>query len=93
MAWEAGAGWFAWAALAEALGRNSLQHRHGDGGFIEDAAKKYGVSIARLQDSVDGIYSYKVARQKGFPKVRRLCCFHGKPRPHETDVWQRRELA
>lgn len=88
MLWEAGAGWFVWSETIIALNSHSLSHRFGDGGFIEDAARKYGVKIDRLQQHVEGIYSYKRSRRDGIPDSRRLCCFHGKPRPHETDRWK-----
>lgn len=41
-----------------------------------------------LQDRFEGIYSYKVDRMQDAPRGR-ICCFHGKPKPHETEGWAR----
>ena len=36
---------------------------------------------------VDGIYSYKLHCKEGIPEGARIICFHGRPRPHETQGW------
>lgn len=41
-----------------------------------------------LQDRFEGIYSYKVDKLQDAPRGR-ICCFHGKPKPHETEGWAR----
>lgn len=41
-----------------------------------------------LPDVIDGIYSYKVHQlYDGYPEDAVAICFHGKPRPHETEGW------
>lgn len=41
-----------------------------------------------LQKLYKGIYSYKKDCINGLPEGARICCFHGKPRPHEvTEGW------
>lgn len=42
-----------------------------------------------LQDSFDGIKSYKVDKLQDSPGDARICCFHGKPKPHECGGWVR----
>jgi hypothetical protein len=40
--------------------------------------------VHALQDSVSGLHSYKV---HGKRRDTRVLCYHGKPRPHETEHW------
>ncbi|MGI9411555.1 MAG: hypothetical protein ACR2OV_15860 [Hyphomicrobiaceae bacterium] len=42
-----------------------------------------------LQDSFDGIASYKVDDLQNGPKGNRIVCWHGKPKPHECGGWVR----
>lgn len=54
----------------------------GDQGFLMDII---GSSAARWQDSMPGIYSYKVDRIGARPPENaRVICFHGKPRPWQV---------
>lgn len=43
----------------------------------------------RMQDVVDGLYSYKADRiaNRGVPRDARVIMYHGKPRPWETELW------
>lgn len=43
----------------------------------------------RIQPNVEGIMSYKVDQLYDSPKEARIVCFHGKPKPHETEGWAR----
>ena len=56
-------------------------HWDGDQGIIKALAPKPDL----LQNAYGGIHSYKV---HGVRKDTRVLCFHGKPKPHETDLWQ-----
>jgi hypothetical protein len=43
---------------------------------------------AVLQDEFPGkIVSYKVHCRDGVPQGASVVCFHGRPRPHETELW------
>ena len=55
--------------------------KRGDQGFLEQFPFK------RLQDRFDGIGSYKRNKLQDDPKGFRVVCFHGKPKPHETNGW------
>lgn len=46
-------------------------------------------NTAFLQDIFPGIVSYKVDDCRAEPKGR-LLCFHGRPKPHETEGWARK---
>lgn len=92
MAFTAG-GWAPntiWARyLADHPAGGSPRHRYGDGGYIGDVLTAAGQMPVRLQDIVPGIASWKVM-QRRYGCVRddtRVLCFHGKPRPHETHIW------
>lgn len=41
----------------------------------------------RLNSVVSGIYSYKLHCQDEMPDDARIICFHGRPKPHQTDGW------
>lgn len=56
---------------------------YGDGQYLNTLRHK------KIQDSVDGIKSYKVNQLYDDPKDARIVCFHGKPKPHETEGWAR----
>lgn len=62
-------------------GRNGFR---GDGEWLHA-----NVMPDRLQDRYPGqIVSYKVHCQRGIPEGARVICFHGPPRPWQTDLWQ-----
>lgn len=52
-----------------------------DAAYIRQFPHRY------LQDSVSGIYSYKRHAKASRPDDAIVVCFHGRPRPHETDGW------
>lgn len=56
---------------------------YGDGGYLATFRNR------RIQTAVDGIRSYKVNQLYDDPKDARIVCFHGKPKPHETEGWAR----
>lgn len=58
------------------------RHPGGDQAFLGQFPMDF------LQDRFDGIYSYKVDRLQDDPRGR-ICCFHGKPKPHQTEGWAR----
>lgn len=43
-----------------------------------------------ITDEVDGILSYKVDHLQDDPKDARIVCFHGKPKPEQTEGWAKR---
>lgn len=51
---------------------------HGDGDVLTRLPHE------KLQDHFEGIKSYKADKDA---KYARICCFHGKPKPHETEGW------
>lgn len=55
-----------------------------DGDYIYNNLILSGVNIKYLQDSFNGIYSYKRHCRDGIPTDAQIICFHGKPRPHEV---------
>ncbi|HEX6924342.1 MAG TPA: hypothetical protein VF167_02880 [Longimicrobiaceae bacterium] len=63
----------------------AMRIRGGDQAFIRAVM---GDGVARLQDAVPGIVSYKVHCKEGVPPDARLVCFHGRPRPWDTELWQ-----
>lgn len=42
-----------------------------------------------MQDRFTGIKSYKADHLQNDPKNARICCFHGVPKPPQTDGWAR----
>lgn len=56
----------------------------GDGAFFRN------FSHLRLNDAISGIYSYKLHAKAKMPHDARIICFHGKPKPPETDGWSQR---
>lgn len=75
---DTGAIWERW--LRERPDRD-MSHKDGDGGFLRTFPHDY------MQDMFKGIHSYKLDCREG-PRGR-MICFHGKPKPHETDGWAR----
>lgn len=55
--------------------------RGADGAFLRQFPHRF------IPDVVDGIYSYKRHCQEALPNDARVCCFHGKPWPDQTDGW------
>jgi hypothetical protein len=68
------------APYNEWVRRGKLMHDLGDQGVIQDIMPK----ATMIQDKVNGIYSYKV---HGVLPDAKIICFHGKPRPHQTAMW------
>lgn len=57
---------------------------HGDGGFLRSFPFSF------IPDHVDGILSYKAHElQSGYPPDTRVICFHGKPKPPDSEGWAR----
>jgi hypothetical protein len=57
---------------------------HGDQNWIKEQVK----DADRWQDVAPGkIGSYKVDGLQDGPKGFSVCCFHGRPKPHEVDGW------
>lgn len=64
----------------QSIWQAGLRSNHrGDGDFFRTCSHEV------LQEYFDGIYSYK-AHSRDEPKGR-ICCFHGKPKPHEAEGW------
>lgn len=59
----------------------TTRERWGDQGFLQD----FIGDANKWQDSIAGIYSYKVHCQQGLPSDAKVICFHGKPRPWELE--------
>jgi len=57
-----------------------INANHGDQEFLARFPMGF------IQDWFDGIYSYKIDQLYEAPKGR-IVCFHGRPRPHETEGW------
>ena len=61
----------------------------GDQGWLENRRQgrmRHDVDI--LQDMHPGEFvSYKTSCTQALPEGARVCCFHGKPRPHEVGGW------
>lgn len=55
--------------------------RGGDGDFLNSFEHE------KLQDYVSGILSYKAHQLYEGPKNARIVCFHGRPKPADTDGW------
>lgn len=51
----------------------------GDGDFLTTMPHQ------RINDRFDGLTSYKIHCQKH--PAGKICCFHGKPKPHQADGW------
>lgn len=71
--------WKRWESNA---GKEMKDHPGGDQAFLNQFPMDF------LQDRFEGIYSYKVDHLKDSPRGR-IVCFHGKPKPHETEGWAR----
>jgi hypothetical protein len=89
MMWQAGGAaadaiWSRWLGCAGMVPRL----RHGDGEFISDALRAASITADRIQSKISGVFSYKAAQRTGWPVEPRVCCFHGQPRPHDTELWQ-----
>jgi len=71
--------------LADIIWKNSTRHdmspRHGDGNYLASYPHKI------LNDHVSGIRSYKADNLYDDRGDTRICCFHGAPKPHETEGW------
>ena len=52
-----------------------------DGAYLRNFPHK------RLNNAVDGIYSYKHHCKDNLPDDATIVCFHGVPKPHETTGW------
>lgn len=71
--------------------RNASGPYVGDQAFVWDTLDH---DVERINDHLDGIYSYKLHCKKALPKAAKIVCFHGQPRP--TDVkadWMERHWA
>lgn len=80
MGWEAGALDHIWRVW-DRCGRPQFDPG-GDQSWIEAVQPTYDP----WQEMFPGqIVSYKVDCQDGLPKDARVCCFHGRPRPHEVN--------
>lgn len=56
--------------------------KRGDGALMRQFEHSF------IPDVIDGIYSYKVHHlQNGYPADARAVCFHGAPKPPQTDGW------
>ena len=71
----------AWIAHHE---RNASGTYVGDQAFIADCFGQE--NIARVNDYLPGIKSYKFHCQKALPKDASIVCFHGNPRPTEVQT-------
>lgn len=80
MAFRSGAGIAVWDAYLE-IGHEPTSGL-GDQWFIAQY-----VNPDRLQDLFPWIVSWKVHCRHGIPPDARLIAFHGKPRPHDTEIW------
>jgi len=69
-----------WAAFNADPVKAMRRYPGGDQAFLGQFPMNF------LQDRFDGIYSYKVDRLQESPRGR-VCCFHGKPKPHQTEGW------
>jgi hypothetical protein len=67
-------------SIWQGAGRAQQAHR-GDGPYLGTFPHK------RLQPVIAGIRSYKVDQLYDSPKDARIVCFHGKPKPHDTEGW------
>jgi hypothetical protein len=80
MAWEAGTLDHIWR-IWDRCGRPQFI-TGGDQAWIEAAQPEYD----QWQEIIPNqIVSYKVDCQNGIPDNTRVCCFHGRPRPHEVN--------
>lgn len=86
MSWTAGEADHIWRAWVDA-GRPQ-DDPHGDQAFIT----QHMPTALRLQDLLPGqIVSFKAHCGQGVPEGARVICFHGRPRPHETELWNNQE--
>lgn len=62
---------------------------NGDQGWIETRHQgRMRKDVAILQELFPGTFhSYKTTCTDGAPEGCRVCCFHGRPRPHEAKGW------
>lgn len=82
MAWEAGTLDHLWRVW-DRCGRPQF-HPGGDQAWIEEIQETADL----WQDFIPNqIFSWKTECQDGVPENARVVCFHGKPRPHETELW------
>ncbi|MGI9506783.1 MAG: hypothetical protein ACR2RE_27395 [Geminicoccaceae bacterium] len=70
-----------WNKFAANPDRSMKDYPGGDQAFLNAATR-----LDFLQDRFEGIYSYKVHRLQDAPRGR-ICCWHGKPKPHECGGW------
>lgn len=66
-----------WRAITD---RTMSEYPGGDQAFLGQFPMDF------FQDSFEGIYSYKVDKLQDAPRGR-ICCFHGIPKPHQTEGW------
>lgn len=64
----------------------------GDQAFISDCLEE--PNIARINDYIPGIKSYKMHCLRRLPADASIVCFHGRPRPNEIDTdWMKQHWA
>jgi hypothetical protein len=82
MAWEAGTMDHLWRVW-DRCGRPQY-HPGGDQAWIEEIQETADL----WQDLIPNqIFSWKTECRDGVPSNARVICFHGQPRPHETELW------
>ena len=69
------------AGIWRSVERNKHNSFRGDGPFLNS------FTHSRMNEHIDGILSYKVNMLQDTPDDARICCFHGKPKPHEAEGW------
>lgn len=78
-------------AYIEHYERNKNGTHVGDQAFIFDTL---GPDIARINDYLPGIRSYKMHCFRRLPADTSIVCFHGQPRPTEVDIgWMKQHWA
>ncbi len=83
MAWEAGTLDHIWRVW-DRCGRPQFI-TGGDQAWIEQIQPEYD----QWQELIPNqIFSYKIDCQNGVPDNARVVCYHGQPRPHETEMWK-----
>ena len=70
-------------AIWDAIQTAKIDYYAPDGQFLRN------FSHIRLNHVIPGIYSYKLHCRDRIPQDACVCCFHGKPKPHETEGWGR----
>jgi hypothetical protein len=56
--------------------------------YIKEKLIEHGVDIQSVQAALSGTYSYKHhCRGRIIPLDARVICFHGQPRPRDTELW------